>query len=87
MERCEDKFLLELVEQDHLDGSYIFAVGWNGHILVISALDGDRFISWLKMGLQFGLPHAEEMKGRCIEWLEGLVSQLEVMQQSNQFIE
>ncbi len=56
MERREDKFLLGLVEQDHLDGSYIFAVGWNGHILVISALDGDRFISWLKMGLQFGLP-------------------------------
>jgi hypothetical protein len=87
VERLEKEFLLKLLEKAHLDGCNVFTVSWNGHFLAVGAIDGDRFISRLKMCLQFGQPHADEMKSWCIERLKGLASQLEVVQQSNKFIE
>jgi hypothetical protein len=87
VERLEKEFLLKLLEKAHLDGCNVFTVDWNGHLLVVGAIDVDGFILRLKMCLQFGQPHADEMKSWCIERLDELASQFEVMQQSNKFIE
>ncbi len=54
MEQLEKEFLLKLLEKAHLDGCNVFIIGWNGHLLAVGALDGDGFISELKMCLQFG---------------------------------
>jgi len=86
VERLEKEFLLKLLEKAHLDGCNVFTVGWNGHLLAVGAIDDDGFISRLKMCLQFGQSYADKMKSWCIERLEGLASQFEVVQQSNKFI-
>ncbi len=76
VEQLEKEFLLKLLEKTHLYGCNVFPIGWNGRLFAVGALDGDGFISRLKMCLQFGQPHVNEMKSWCIEQLEGLAASL-----------
>ncbi len=59
VERLEEVFLLELTEQEHLDGANLVTVSCNGHLLAVCIIDGDG----LEVGCQFGKPHADEMNG------------------------
>ncbi len=87
VERLEEVFLLELTEQERLDGANLIIVSCNGHLLAVCTIDGDEFNSRLEVGHQFGKPHVDEMNGGREEGLQGLASQLEIVQQSNKFNE
>jgi hypothetical protein len=87
VERLEEVFLLELTEQEHLDGANLVTVSCNGHLLAVCIVNGDGFNLQLEVGRQFSKPHADEMNGGREERLQGLAGQLEVMQQSNKFNE
>ncbi len=87
VEQLEEVFLLELTEQERLDGANHVIVSCNGHLFAICTIDGDGFNSRLEVGRQFGKPHADKMNGGCQERLQGLADQLEVVQQLNKFNE
>ncbi len=63
VERLEKVFLLELTEQERLDGANLVIVNCNGHLLAVWTVDGDGFNSRLEVGRQFGKPHVDDMNG------------------------
>ncbi|OAE30575.1 hypothetical protein AXG93_40s1000 [Marchantia polymorpha subsp. ruderalis] len=87
VKRLEYIFLLDLIEQQLLDGANIFTVSGNCHLFIIGAVHGDGFIMQLKMDIQFEKPYTKEMKSLRIEWLHGLSSRLEVVQQLDDLFE
>jgi hypothetical protein len=80
VERLEEVFILELTEQECLYGANLVTVIYNGHLLAVCTVDDDGFNLRLKVGCQFGKPHADKMNGGREERLQGLVGQLEVVQ-------
>jgi hypothetical protein len=50
VEWLEEVFLLELIEQERLDGANLITVSWNGYLLAICTVNGDGFNSRLEVG-------------------------------------
>ncbi len=50
VERLEEVFLLELTEQERLDGANLIIVSYNGQLLAVCTINGDGFNSRLEVG-------------------------------------